>query len=109
MGIYFVDFENVNSNGLVGISKIDLNENDKLVLFYSENAKSLTIDVHKELEKIKAEKEYIKVRVGTANALDFQLASYLGASVEKDNTKRFFIISKDLGFDAVCDFGNQEM
>ena len=104
MGIYFVDFENVNSNGLVGISKIDLNENDKLVLFYSKNAKSLTIDVHKELEKIKAEKEYIKVRVGTANALDFQLASYLGASVEKDNTKRFFIISKDLGFDAVCDF-----
>ena len=51
MGIYFVDFENVNSNGLVGISKIDLNENDKLVLFYSENAKSVTIDVHKELEK----------------------------------------------------------
>ncbi|MBQ3903882.1 MAG: hypothetical protein II744_02805, partial [Eubacterium sp.] len=104
MSVYFIDFENVNSNGLIGISKTNVNETDKIVIFYSEKAKSITIDLHKELEKTKVVKEYVKVKVGTANALDFQLASYLGAYVEKEKDKRYFIISKDLGFDAVCDF-----
>lgn len=58
----------------------------------------------RELEKTKAQKEYIKVKVGTKNALDFQLATYLGSYIKKDDEKRIFIISGDLGFDAICDF-----
>ena len=104
MSMYFVDFENVNSNGLIGISKENFNESDKIVIFYSENAKSMTIDLHREFEKTRATKEYIKVKVGSSNALDFQLSSYLGSCIEKDRSKRFYIISKDLGFDSVCDF-----
>lgn len=87
-----------------GVEKNNLNETDKIVLFYSENAKNMTVDLHIALEKIKAKIEYIKVKVGTANALDFQLASYLGAYIEKNKSQRYFIISKDSGFDAVCNF-----
>ena len=104
MSVYFVDYENVNSNGLTGISKTKADETDKIIIFYSENAKSITIDLHKELEKSKAVKEYIKVKVGTANALDFQLASYLGSCIEREKENQYFIISKDLGFGAVCSF-----
>ena len=104
MSVYFVDFENVNSGGLTGITKTNMNETDRIIIFYSENAKTLTMDLHRELEKTKVIKEYVKVNVGTANALDFQLASYLGAYIEREKDKRYFIVSKDLGFDAVCDF-----
>lgn len=104
MSLYFVDFENVHSQGLGGVIKTELNETDKIIIFYSENAKTMTVDLHRELEKIKAKKEYIKVNVGTANALDFQLSSYLGSCIEKDKDQRYFIISKDSGFDAVCNF-----
>jgi len=104
MKTFFVDFENVKSAGLEGISKCDLKESDSIIIFYSKNANSITIDLLRELEKTKAKKEYIKVKVGAKNALDFQLATYLGSYIEKDDGKRIFIISGDLGFDAICDF-----
>ncbi|MGN0522043.1 MAG: PIN domain-containing protein [Eubacterium sp.] len=99
-----MDFENVNSAGISGISKLNLNQADDLYIFYSEKAKLMTIDLHKELEKINANVNFIKVNVGTANALDFQLATYLGHCIAKDSSKKYFIVSKDKGFDSVCDF-----
>ena len=104
MSLFFVDFENVNSQGLEGISKLNVDKSDKIIIFYSEKAKSITIDLHKELEKTEIIKEYIKVKVGTANALDFQLSSYLGSYIERSHDSQYYIISKDLGFDAVCSF-----
>ena len=41
---------------------------------------------------------------GKANALDFQLSTYLGACVQKHPEKKYYIISKDSGYDYVCDF-----
>lgn len=104
MSEYFVDFENVNSAGISGISKLNLNETDDFHIFYSEKANSITIELYKELDKIDAKVNFIKVKVGTANALDFQLATYLGHCIAENSSKKYFIISKDKGFDSVCDF-----
>ena len=46
-----------------------------------------------------------KVKVGTKNALDFQLTSYLGYLIGQYGIEtNYYIVSKDKGFEAVCDF-----
>ncbi|MCM1529916.1 MAG: PIN domain-containing protein [Alistipes sp.] len=99
MAYYLVDYENVNVNGMNGIKK--LAENDSLVIFYSENASTMTFGLHKRLNESKAVIEYCNVGAGTKNALDFQLASYLGYLIGKcpePQNEKFYIISKDNGF-----------
>lgn len=104
MSEYFVDFENVGSAGLSGISKSNLNATDVFYVFYSDNSKNITIDLYKEIQKVTAKIIFVKVKVGSANALDFQLSSYLGYLIKENPEKKFFIISKDKGYDSVCDF-----
>lgn len=62
------------------------------------------MELHKELEKVKAKKLYITIETGSPHSLDFQLVSYLGACVKEHPKKKYFIISKDTGYDCVCHF-----
>ena len=55
-----------------------MTEEDTVCIFYSDNADSMTFDLHRKLNETKANIIYHKVAVGTKNALDFQLATYLG-------------------------------
>jgi hypothetical protein len=97
--IFLVDFENVHTGGLKG-TKL-LSEDDKLIIFYSEND-SDTIEIIKELRH---DFKYIKIVKNGQNALDFQLSSYLGYIInETINETQFVIISKDNGFDCVTGF-----
>jgi len=108
MRVFLVDFENVHSEGLVGVDT--LTENDEVVVFYSNNADSITFEMMHKLMFCKAKLCYYKIRRGGRNALDFQMASYLGylinaCSVIKNKPEvEFFLISKDSGFDFVIDF-----
>lgn len=104
MACFFIDYENQSGRALEGISLIGLNKSDELIFFYSENSSRITMELHKELEKIKAKKLYIPVGGGIPNSLDFQLSTYLGACIQKNPQKKYFIISKDKGFDCVCHF-----
>lgn len=76
MAYYLIDFENVKSRGMEGVEL--LTEEDTVCIFYSDNADSMTFDLHRKLNETKANIIYHKVAVGTKNALDFQLATYLG-------------------------------
>ena len=76
MAYYLIDFENVKSRGMEGVEL--LAEEDTVCIFYSDNADSMTFDLHRKLNETKAQIIYHKVAVGTKNALDFQLATYLG-------------------------------
>lgn len=104
MACFFIDYENLCGNSLESIAFAELKKSDELIIFYSRNASKLTFEFHRDLEKIKAKKEYIMTEVGAPNALDFQLSSYLGAYVYKYPEKEFYIVSKDKGFDRVCHF-----
>ena len=104
MKTYLVDFENVKSKGLAGIER--LGEDEKVVIFYSENSDTITFDMHCAVMRAKAEIEYMKVRVGGKNALDFQLSTLLGYIVAKGENTHIFIISNDKGFDRLHDFWN---
>lgn len=106
MSIYLVDYENVHS--LCGIT--NLSESDEVFIFYSSKANTLSFKTHQELMGAKARIHYKEVEVGTQNALDFQLASFLGYLI-KENEKeqvQFFIVSKDKGFSHISDFWLKE-
>ncbi|MBQ3003628.1 MAG: hypothetical protein IJD82_07845, partial [Clostridia bacterium] len=47
MATYMIDYENVKTGGLNGISR--LTEADRVIIFYSENANRITFDLHKRL------------------------------------------------------------
>ena len=79
MGYYFVDYENVKIDGLNGINKLE--PSDKVCIFYSEHADTLTFDLHKRLNESKATITFQKVEVGHKNALDFQLVTFLGYEI----------------------------
>ncbi len=102
MAVYLVDYENIKCGALNGISLLE--ETDRVVLFYSENANRMTFDLHQRLTTAKAVVEYREVPVGGHNALDFQLATYLGYLIANDRNGQFVIISSDRGFEYVSNF-----
>lgn len=102
LAVYFIDYENVHTDGLKGVAKLE--ESDSVCIFYSEKANTLTFGLHKRLVESKAVIEYIKVSVGTPNSLDFQLTSILGYKIAKQDDQEYVIVSKDKGFDSTVDF-----
>ena len=100
MAYYLIDFENVKSRGMEGVEL--LAEEDTVCIFYSDNADSMTFDLHRKLNETKAQIIYHKVAVGTKNALDFQLATYLGYLICEQQREGihpdYFIVTKDNGF-----------
>lgn len=107
MRIFLVDYENVNSLGLNGIDK--LKKNDKIVLFYSDSANTISFAVHDMILQKQIKIEKYKLSQSDKNALDFQLVTYLGYWVANHQNKEseIFIISKDKGYLSAIEFCSQ--
>lgn len=99
---YFIDYENIGANGFNGIDILD--ENDTVILFYSENNCRLPFSLHKKIGESKASFQYYDIRTGARNAADFQLVTYLGFIIATNPDSEYTIISKDDGFNAVVRF-----
>lgn len=102
MTIFLIDFENVHYEGLSGI--LNLTEEDEVYIFYSENGKRLTFELHEQINRSRAKFYYYKAAVGGKNALDHQLSTYLGFLVGKTEYKDYCIVSKDRGFRYLVNF-----
>lgn len=103
MATYFIDFENVGSDGLCGTE--NLTENDNVLIFYSSNSGKITMKMHQCICKSRAGFEYFEISAGGKNALDFQLSTYLGFLIANGKSEQgLYIISKDRGFDHVINF-----
>ncbi len=96
MKYYLLDYENVNTAGLDGLS--ELPADSKIILFYTRNSNKIDLGVVNQLRDMKAELSIVEVHHGK-QALDIQLASYLGYLIgtEPSDTE-YFIISKDKGY-----------
>ncbi|MBP5160188.1 MAG: hypothetical protein ILP10_07820 [Lachnospiraceae bacterium] len=99
---YFIDLENVRSAGLEGV--LSLSENDRVYVFYSDNANTLTIPTLESISSSKANVRYIKINFYGSNAMDFQIVAMFGAMIEREKTGSFFIISHDNGFKSAVNF-----
>ena len=105
---YLVDYENVKNQGLNGIQ--DLKGDNVICIFYSRNAPgNFTLDLHRQISEANAEIVYLKVEVGTKNALDFQLASYLGKIIAENHWRpcNYFIVSNDRGYLSLVPFWHE--
>ncbi len=103
---YLVDYENVKSEGLNGIHRLDAD--NTVCIFYSRNADRISCDMNLNFRESKAEITYHHVEVGVKNALDFQLSSYLGKivgeNINSGKNCKYFIVSKDNGFACLIPF-----
>ena len=107
MNYFLVDFENVRTDGIKDLNGVQ--EGDVMVIFYSENCKSITLDVLDSIFTLKLKYSSFKVKVGTKNALDFQLTSYLGYLIgQGDMDTNYYIVSDDKGFEVVADFWKEQ-
>ena len=101
--IYLIDFENVASEGLSGITY--LSEDDQVIIFYSNNSNRLTMKMHILIGKSVCNLSYFEVTVGGKNALDHQISTYLGYLMGTNAAERnYYIVSRDMGYKHVANF-----
>ncbi|MDD6214614.1 MAG: PIN domain-containing protein [Firmicutes bacterium] len=102
MSVYLIDYENVHTNGLLGLD--NKTKNDTIIIFYSSSSNTLSFSLHRQLSAAEAKIEYIEVTSGGKNALDFQLSSYLGYLIAQNPQNEYVIITKDNGYNVIKDF-----
>ena len=107
MRLYLIDYENVNSAGLCGIGQLPAA--DRVILFYSHSANTLSFEIMDEMLSGKVMPERICIEQSGKNALDFQLATLLGCLIANHEADEYFIISKDSGFSAVAAFCKEHL
>ena len=102
MSIFLIDYENVNVDGFNGL--LNCTENDQIKVFYTKGAETLTFGLHRRLSESKSKIDYFKVENGSKNALDFQLSSYLGYLIANNPNEKYYIVSKDKGYEILTVF-----
>lgn len=106
---FFIDYENVKESGLRGIAELD--KHAAVIIFYSKRAYKIPLDIASVFSESKAKLVHIKVDVGTKNALDFQLVSFLGYVIARHRElgieSKYFMVTNDNGFDCVKHFWSQ--
>lgn len=102
MKYYLLDYENVSASGLDGVE--NLTSDCRIVLFYTKNSNKIDLGVFNQLRGMKGDLSIIEVHHGK-QALDIQLASYLGYLIgtEPEDTE-YYIVSKDKGYFNVQSF-----
>ena len=97
---YLVDFENVNSKAISNCKNFD--SKDHLVIFYTENAKSIDLDIinnhgNSELKSVKVPAK--------KQSVDMHIVSYMGYLIGKYGmTVKIIIISKDTDYYSIIEY-----
>ena len=99
---FFVDYENVNTKGLMGVEY--LHSDDCVLFFYSDSANLVSKQQWRVIENSKCEVRFIKLIREGKNGLDFYIASELANVITQEPFNENVIISHDKGFNAVRDY-----
>ena len=102
MRLFLIDYENVNSAGLHGIGQAE--PNDRVILFHSHAANTISFELFDELKSAPVVPERVCISRTGKNALDFQLVTFLGFLIAKEPKSEFYIISRDSGFESTAAF-----
>jgi PIN domain len=90
-----VDYENVRITSLGSLT----DEHFRVLVFLGPNDVKLDRSLVLSMNRLGDRAEYVPLETSGKNALDFQIAYYLGRLTREDPTGFFHIISKDTGFD----------
>lgn len=102
MRLYLIDYENVNSAGLHGIGQASAE--DRIILFYSHAANTLSFEIMDEMMEAGILPERVCLEKTGKNALDFQLVTFLGYLIAKEKADEYYIISRDSGYQSAIIF-----
>ena len=108
MRYFLVDFENVSDSGLKGF--FSLKADDQVVLFYTLKANRVSMEFFEAVmtRPHGGSLRFLQVSAGN-QALDLQLASYLGSLVAAgEGDCEYYIISKDKGFQCLVSFWEKQ-
>lgn len=107
MNYFLIDFENVRTEGIKDFQGVQ--KGDSIIVFYSENCKTVTLDILNKIFDLGLKYKGFCVKVGTKNALDFQLTSYLGYLIGQETPDAcYHIVSEDRGFEAAVNFWQEQ-
>lgn len=99
MRCFLIDYENVDTPGLDGLSK--LKNGDQVYIFYSEKHSRLTFGLHRRINELREKGVsfyYHKTISNEKNALDYELISQLENILPDDSKASYYIISNDKGY-----------
>lgn len=100
---FLIDFENMPISD--GTYLEGMHSGDVIIIFYSDMCNEISLDLLETADRLNVECHYQKANIGTKNALDFQLSSYLGYLIGKGTLNaRYHIVSKDKGYDCLCNY-----
>lgn len=98
---FFVDYENVNRDGMNGIVK--LSDRDCVRIYYSDAAETLTFGLHRRIQASQAKFDYIKIKIPIKNAVDCQILFDIEDFIRENKDVEYYIVSKDNDFDKAID------
>jgi hypothetical protein len=90
-----IDLENVQPASLAGLDA----EFFKVLIFVGASQTKIPFELASVAQGLGERAAYIKIAGNGTNALDFNIAYYIGRLAQQDPTAYFHIISKDTGFD----------
>ena len=90
-----VDFENVQPEN----TDFTQDETVELLIFIGKSQTKLPTDLVLAVKALGNRADYIRMEGSGKNALDFHIACYLGQLTTQAPDAKFFIVSKDTGFD----------
>lgn len=105
MAIIMIDYENRGIESLKGIHH--LNCQDSLYIFYSDCCRKIHAEYMKLIFDTGCDFQICKLKNTGKNALDFYIATKLGAIFGQGYEGEIAIISKDKGYRALIDFWKQ--
>ena len=102
MHYYLIDFENVGPTGLNGLKLPG--EEAEIRIFLSNAAHFGTEEIREDILESKAKIETFFCTSKHKNAMDFEIAAYAGAVLERADTERVSVISADNGYAILEDY-----
>lgn len=98
--VFFVDYENVDTKGLDGLSR--LSSNDIVFIYYSEKHSRMSFGLHRRICESSATFFYRKIKDFSKNALDYELIGE-AEDVVTETRVNYYIISNDKGYQDFID------
>lgn len=96
---YFIDLENVNKMGFIGLETIY--EPTIIHVIASNKTPSINEQILYSTNKFDLYWKFEYAENGASDSLDIELAGYLGFEVAKNPNDTFYIVSKDKGYDSL--------
>ncbi|MBQ7063636.1 MAG: hypothetical protein IJM90_01910 [Firmicutes bacterium] len=102
MRTFLIDLENVKNQGLSGVEF--LQPEDRVFIFYSESANTLSIPTIQAMNRSRAVIDYVHLQHSGRNAMDFQIVALLGFLIGSERSGQFCIVSQDNGYLSPVEF-----